>query len=165
MTIREFLRSRSIDHESLLHRPAPSASHRAQSVHISGDQVAKAVLLRTGSEYILAVLPATYRVDLEKLSIILSVAGIGLATEEEVQAIFYDCELGAMPPFGSVYGLRTYVDDSLAECTEIVIDGNLRHEGLELAFHDFETIETPVHEHFAQPIGKRRRRNPKRRAS
>ncbi len=165
MTIREFLRSRGVLHETLLHRPSPTATHRAQSVHVSGARVAKAVLIRAGSGFVLAVLPATHRIDLERLAGILQTAGLGLATEDELEAVFSDCERGAIPPFGSVYGLRTIVDASLESANEIVIDGNVRHEGVKIRFHDFETVEAPIQGRFADPIATKRRRPSHRRAS
>ena len=164
MTIHDFLRGRNVAHETLLHRPAPSAAHRAQSVHVSGARVAKAVLVRSGSTYVLAVLPATHRIDLERLEAILRIVGLAIATEDELERVFADCERGAVPPFGSLYGLRTVVDASLSGGSEIVIDGNVRHEGMTMRYRDFEALESPLRSRFAEPIAPRRRRFSHRRA-
>lgn len=163
--IRDYLRSRGVLHETLLHRPSPTAAHRAQSVHVSGARVAKAVLIRAGSGFVLAVLPATHRIDLDRLAGILRTTDLGIATENELESVFSDCELGAIPPFGSIYGLRTVVDASLAGGNEIVIEGNARHEDLRIRFRDFEAIESPIRGRFAEPIATKRRRNSHRRAS
>lgn len=164
MTIGEFLRGRNVGFEVLLHRPSPSAAHRAQSVHVAGARVAKSVLVRAGEGYVLAVLPATHRIDLDRLGGAIGLAGLVIATEDEVEAAFRDCERGSVPPFGSVYGLRTVVDASLAGGNEIVIDANVRHEGLRLKFRDFEAVEHPAKARFAEPIAPKRRRGSGRQA-
>jgi Ala-tRNA(Pro) deacylase len=165
MTIREFLRSHHVSFVTLLHRPSPSAAHRAQSVHITGARVAKAVLIHAGSNFVLAVLPATHRVDLDRLAGVLHTTCLELASEDELESVFFDCERGAVPAFGSLYGLRTVIDASLAGGNEIVIEGNVRHEGLSLKFRDFEALEAPTRARFAEPIAPKRRRNSHRRAS
>lgn len=164
MTIHDFLRGRSVAHETLLHRPSPSAAHRAQSVHIAGARVAKAVLVRAGSGFVLAVLPATHRIDLERLGGALGTAGLSIASEDDLEGVLIDCERGAVPPFGSLYGMRTVVDASLSGGNEIVIDGNLRHEGLTIRYRDFEAVEAPIRARFAEPIEPRRRKPSHRRA-
>src|SRR5262245_29348265 len=123
MYIRDFLRSRDVWHEMLLHRPAPSASRHAESLHVPGRQVAKGVLLGVGEGYVLAVLPSTAWVDLARLSQVLDGLPVRLATEAEVARVFDDCERGALPPFGRLYGLRTIVEASLAEGSELVCLG------------------------------------------
>src|SRR4051812_3783278 len=110
MSIRDYLQGRHIWFETLLHCPAPSASKRAQSIHISGRLMAKSVLVRGARGDVLAVLPATHRVDLVRLACVLGEEEMRIATEGEVERIFRDCELGALPPFGHLYGLKTVVD-------------------------------------------------------
>ena len=155
MMIREFLQSRHVAHETLLHSPSPSAAHLAQSVHVSGARVAKAVLVRAGTTYVLAVLPATHRIDLGRLGSALQTTGLAIASEDEVETVFRDCERGAIPPFGSRYGLATIVDASLSGGNEIVIEGNTRHEGIKLRYRDFEAAENPLRARFAEPIAPR----------
>jgi len=164
MMIREFLRSRHVPHESLLHNPSPSAAHLAQSVHVTGARVAKSVLVRVGEGFVLAVLPATHRIDLSRLGSALHTADLAIATEDEVEAVFPDCERGAVPPFGSLYRLSTIVDASLAAGNDIVIEGNCRHEGLRLRYRDFESLEAPLRARFSEPIAPRRKRASHRRA-
>ncbi len=158
MTIREYLRKRSVPFSVILHAPAPSASRVAQSVHLSGQKVAKAVLLRAGSDYLLAVLPATHRVSLGRLAEFLGRTDLRLASEEDLDRVFPDCEHGALPPFGRLYGLQTIVDTSLAASGEILIEGNFRHEGFRMRFRDFEQIEVPQRARFAEETTPRRRR-------
>ncbi len=164
MTIREYLRKQSIPFSVILHAPAPSASRVAQAVHLSGQKVAKAVLFRSGTDFLLAVLPATHRVSLGRLAEVLGRPDVRLATEEELDRVFPDCEHGALPPFGRLYGLQTIVDSSLAASGEILIEGNFRHEGLRMRFRDFEQVESPQRARFAEETTPRRRRITPRRA-
>ena len=164
MIIRDYLRSRHVPFETLLHRPTPSATRLAQCVHVPGGRVAKGVLIRTGAGYVLAVVPATHRVDLDRLSVVLGTRELRLATEDELEPVFHDCERGALPPFGRLYGLTTVVDASLAGGAEIVVEGNTRHEGLRLRYRDYEAVEAPLRARFASAIAPRRRRPSPRRA-
>ncbi len=164
MSIRDFLLSRSVRFEILLHRPAHSATHLAGSVHVPGRSVAKAVLIRAGAGYALAVLPATHRVDTARLAEVLGVGDVEIATEPEVEAVFADCEPGALPPFGRLYGLTTIVDTSLAAGSEIVFVANTRHEGVRMRFKDYEAIEVPLRARFATATAIKRPREQRRRA-
>ena len=149
MNIQEYLQSQHVGFQTVLHQPVPSSSRLAGSLHVPGRQVAKAVLVKTGAGYVLAVLPATARIDLARLSDVLDGAAVALASEDEAERVFDDCERGALPPFGRLYGLTTVVDTSLAAGSEIVCVGNARHEGLRLRYRDFEAIENPTRARFA----------------
>ena len=149
MKLEEFLTSHGVAFERLHHRPAYSANRVAQALHVPGKEVAKTVLLRTGHGYVLAVLPATHRVDLERARQDLGEDQIGLATEGEMERLFPDCERGALPPFGSLYQLPTVVDESLAEDEEIVFDGSNHEEAIRMKYRDFEAVEHPRMGHFA----------------
>jgi Ala-tRNA(Pro) deacylase len=159
MILRDFLRARSVRFEVLLHAPAPSATHLAGSVHVPGRSVAKSVLVKAGGAFVLAVLPATHRIDLGRLASVLGSEDLRLAEASEVEAIFADCEPGALPPFGRPYGLATVLDASLAGSAEIVFVGNTRHEGIRMKFQDYERVEAPTKARFASPIDSRRARN------
>jgi Ala-tRNA(Pro) deacylase len=159
MCIRDYLQSRHVWFEMLLHRPASTASRLASSVHVSGRLVAKAVLVRVDDRYVLAVLPAASRIDPARLEQVVGDQSVRLATEDEVAAVFSDCERGAVPPFGRLYGLRTVVEVSLAERPEFLCVGNQRHEGVRMHFADFEAIEAPLRARFAvAPLSPRQRR-------
>lgn len=154
MYIIDFLRSRGVWYESLLHRPATSSTRRAGCVHVPGHQVAKAVLVRAGDAFVLAVLPATSQIDLVRLSGVLEApaALVRLATLEELFEVFPNCEPGVVPPFGRLYGLKTLVDSGLADSPEIVVGANTRHEGLRMLFSDFQKLEEPLPASFTRPL-------------
>jgi Ala-tRNA(Pro) deacylase len=158
MRISEFLREQHVPFETLLHQPATSATKLAQSVHVPGKMVAKPVLVKAGAQYVLAVLPSTHRVDLEQLGQALGMPTLCVASEDEVERVFTDCERGALPPFGHLYGLRTVVDPSLDGGSEIVFEANLRHEGVRMRYRDFEAVEAPLRAKFATEIAPRQPR-------
>lgn len=164
MSIREFLRDSGVPFRLLLHRPAPSAARVAHSLHVPGARVAKAVLVRVESSFLLAVLPATHRIDLDRLAGLLGQAAdaLQIANEAEVLARFPDCEPGSVPPFGHLYGLPTIVDAHLAKAPEIVVEANTRHEGIRLRYRDYQAVESPRVARFAAPIAPRRRASSRR---
>ena len=149
MTIRSYLQSRAVDFDFLLHRPTHSATDLAGSLHVPGRAVAKGVLVRAGDAYVLAVLPATRRVDTARLSEILGVPEVRIATQPEVERVFADCEPGALPPFGRLYGLKTVLDLSLALGDQMTFVANMRHEGVRMRFADYEAIEAPIGARFS----------------
>jgi Ala-tRNA(Pro) deacylase len=151
MRLDEFLTGRGVAYERLHHRPAYSANRVAQALHVPGREVAKAVLLRTGRGYALAVLPATRRVDLRRLGEDLWGEEVEVASEAEVGRVFPDCEAGAMPPFGSLYHLPTVVDESLAEDEQIVFEAQTHAEAIRMAYRDYEALEHPIRGHFTSP--------------
>lgn len=167
MYVLDFLRSRGIWFESLLHPPAASSTKRAGSVHVPGRRVAKAVLIKVGDSFLLAVLPSTSRIDLVQLSEVVGepASQVRLATPDELFELFPDCEPGAVPPFGGLYGLKTLVDSGLTHFSEIIVGANTRHEGLRMLFRDFQTLEEPVRASFTRPlVPELERRKPVRRA-
>ena len=149
MRLDEFLSDRQVNFERLHHAPAYTAHRVAQALHVPGREVAKSVLVRTGEGYVLTVLPATHRIDLDRLEDDLQEGHVDLASEAEIERLFPDCEPGAMPPFGSLYHLPTVVDESLAEDDEIVFDGQDHEQAIRMRYRDYEEIEHPRHGCFA----------------
>ena len=133
-----------IEYELVTHREAFTAQEIAQTTHIRGHRLAKVVLLRAGTgRYVMAVLPATTHVDLERLMRLTGHDHLELATEREVQRIFPDCEPGAMPPFGNLYGLPVYLDACLARQEHIVFQAGNHHEVVRMSFPEYERLAGP----------------------
>ena len=144
MNIQQYLSDHTIDYEMLPHRTTYSASHLADAVHEPGDYVAKTVVLKADGEYVLAVVPASHELELSLARMEIGCEHLELAQERELGRLFPDCELGAMTPFGSLYGLRTWVDSRLAEDDHIVFDGQTHTEALRMSYASFEKLEDPV---------------------
>jgi len=154
MYVVDFLRSRGVGFETFLHVPASSATKLARISHVAGRSVAKTVLVQTGMAPVLAVLPATLRIDLDRLAGALGLApgSVRLATSEEIDEIFQDCEPGTIPAFGRLYGIRTVVEKSLSGDGVVVLPTNTRHLALKMSFHDYERLEEPLRAAFGSPI-------------
>lgn len=127
-TLTRYLQSQEVSYDLLHHAHTATSMEAAQAAHIPGNQLAKTVLLEDDVGYVVAVLPATHRIDLGELHRQLN-RRLGLADESEISHLFRDCELGALPPIGLVYGIDTIVDDSLAEQVEVYFDAG-DHEQL-----------------------------------
>jgi Ala-tRNA(Pro) deacylase len=121
-TLQRHLESHGVGFEVLSHPLTGSSSETAQSAHISGDRIAKTVVLRDGDGYLLAVLPASHHLSLEMLQAWLG-RSVGLASEQEVGRLFPDCDLGAIPPIGEAYGLDVVLEESLGQLEEVYFEG------------------------------------------
>lgn len=152
MILHDYLTSRQVPFERMPHRAAYTANRVAQLLHVPGREMAKSVLVRTKHGYVLAVLPATHQVDLDQLARDVGEDDAKLASEQEMDSVFPDCERGAIPPFGSQYAVRTIVDESLAADKRIVFEGQNHEEAIRMAYRDYAIIEHPRIGHFAKPM-------------
>jgi Ala-tRNA(Pro) deacylase len=121
-TLASYLERAGIQPEILIHPHTPSASRTAEASHISGDRVAKAVMLKDATGYLLAVLPASHHLQLDALKA-LTGRSLSLVGEDEIGRTFHDCEVGAMPPIGMAYGLPVVVEESLLKGPEVYLEG------------------------------------------
>jgi len=146
MNVATFLEQHHCWYEHVLHHPTYSAQRLAHELHVPGREVAKTVLVRTNGrgKFAVAVLPANRKIDFERVSKLVGKDKSELATESEIAQHFSDCEFGALPPFGSQYGMKTIVDSSLAEDEEIVFESNTHHEAIRMRFDEFRKLEHPL---------------------
>ncbi|MCA9270308.1 MAG: YbaK/EbsC family protein [Planctomycetales bacterium] len=150
MNVQQYLANRKISFTTLPHEETFTAQRLAQAVHVAGDEVAKTVLLVVDDDFTLAVLPSTHQVDLLRLKKFLGARRIEIADEQACGERFADCELGALPPFGSEYGMRTLLDKSLLEDEWIVFEGNTHHEAIRMRADDYVALEDPIVAEFVQ---------------
>jgi Ala-tRNA(Pro) deacylase len=136
--------SSRIEYELLPHREAFTAQDVAQTSHVAGRRLAKVVVARAmGGRYLMAVLPASYHLELGKLERLSRLEGLALASEHEIQPLFPDCEVGAMPPFGHLYNLPLYVDACLMEGENIVFQAGNHHEAIRMSLADYDRLARP----------------------
>jgi Ala-tRNA(Pro) deacylase len=136
--------SSRIEYELLPHREAFTAQDVAQTSHVAGRRLAKVVVVRApGGRYLMAVVPASCHLDLGSLERLSRLAGLALASEQELRRLFPDCELGAMPPFGHLYDLPVYVDSCLLEGDHIVFQAGNHHEAIRMSLSDFHRLAGP----------------------
>jgi Ala-tRNA(Pro) deacylase len=140
--VREYLVEHGVKYETGTHAVAYTTSEVAEAEHIPGRQMAKVVLLMTGDTLTMAVIPGDEMVDLEKAAAVLGVEDVRLAEENEFGAVFPDCDTGAEPPFGTLYGVRTIVDDSLTSPT-VTFDAGTHTETITMALDDYLELTSP----------------------
>lgn len=141
--LKKFLDERSVDYTLITHTRAITAQEIAAAAHVPGKEMAKTVVIKVDGEMTLAVLPASFQVDLGLLKTVVHAAAVELADEQEFKDTFPGCELGAMPPFGNLYGMRTLVADSLAEDESIAFNAGTHRELIRMAFKDFQRVVEP----------------------
>lgn len=141
--IKEFLDSHGIRYLCTTHSKAYTAQEVAQLAHVPGQEMAKTVIVHADHRMVMAVLPASYKVDLNRLREVIGARKVQLATELEFKGLFPGCEPGAMPPFGNLYGLDVFVDPSLAEDEVIVFNAGTHTEVMRMLFRDFERLVRP----------------------
>lgn len=142
--LKEYLDIHGIKYVSIRHSPAFTAPEVAASAHVSGRDFAKTLIVKIEEDMAMVVLPANRRLLLGELRELLESASVRLATEQEFKGKFPDCELGAMPPFGNLYGMKVYVTSNLADEPEIAFNAGVHTEVIKMAYVDFETLVQPV---------------------
>jgi Ala-tRNA(Pro) deacylase len=141
--LKEFLESRDIEYKTIEHPPVYTAQEIAAAAHIPGDALAKTVMVKLDGEMAMAVLPASYRIDFDLLRKAAGAQEVELATESEFKDLFPDCEVGAMPPFGNLYGMQVFVSDKLSEELLIAFCAGSHTELIQLSFLDFKKLAAP----------------------
>ena len=136
------LNENNVEYEILHHAEAVTAQRIAQVEHVKGRHQAKVVMLKSGDEHLMMVLPADHQIDLEKVE---NVVGkpVSLETEDEFKSLFPDSAIGAMPPFGNLYGLQTFVDKHLAEQEYFVFEAGTHTDGIIISYRDYERLVNP----------------------
>jgi len=129
-------------YEILHHPQAVTAQRIAQAEHVKGRHHAKVVMVKSGERQIMTVLSADHQIDLEKASKAMGKV-VSLDSENEFKSLFPDCALGAMPPFGNLYGVPTYVDKSLAQEDYVVFEAGTQTDAIQLSYLDYEKIVKP----------------------
>jgi Ala-tRNA(Pro) deacylase len=142
--LKDYLDENKVKYVGISHSKAYTASAVAASAHVKGKNLAKTVIVKLDGKITMAVLPAKYRVDLEQLRTASRAGTAELATEEDFGKTFPNCEEGAMPPFGNLYGVPVYVEKSLAEDEEIAFNACSHSELIQLAYKDFARLAKPI---------------------
>lgn len=147
--LREFLDSQHVKYVVISHSVAYTAQGIAALAHIPGKELAKTVMVRLDGQLAMAVLPASALVDLPSLKNAARSKTIELASELEFRGKFPDCETGAMPPFGNLYDIPVYVDETLTRDKDIAFNAGSHRELVRMAYADFERLVKPTIARFA----------------
>lgn len=142
--LRDFLDSHKVRYSVISHSPAFTAAEVAESAHIPGRQLAKTVIVKIDGRLAMAVLPSTLNVHTEALRKATGAREAGIAAESDFADRFAGCELGAMPPFGNLYGLEVFVSPQLAEDELICFNAGNHRELVRMSYEDFERLVQPA---------------------
>ncbi len=145
----EFLDSNQVKYVTITHSTAYTAQEVAALAHIRGRDMAKTVIVNLDGKLAMAVLPASKHVDLSLLKAAAGAKTVALATEAEFRGKFPECETGAMPPFGNLYGVPVFVEESLTKDKEISFNAGTHNELMRIAYADFERLVLPTVTRFA----------------
>jgi len=147
--LKECLDGNKVNYDVLTHPQVYTAQDVAAAMHVSGKELAKSVVVKAGDGFVLAVLPAPRKVDEERFQEVVGAKEVRMAHESEFASLFPGCELGAMPPFGNLYGVDVYVDRSLTQDDEIVFNAGTHVEAIRMKYKDFERLVSPKVGDFA----------------
>jgi Ala-tRNA(Pro) deacylase len=141
--LKDFLDREKVKYVSIIHSPAYTAQEVAASAHITGRELAKTVIVELDGKMAMAVLPANRKIVLQDLREVTGCDQVKFASEDEFRQKFPECETGAMPPLGNLYGMEVFVAESLTGNEEIAFNAGSHTEVIKLAFSDFERLVKP----------------------
>jgi Ala-tRNA(Pro) deacylase len=141
--LKEFLQKENIKYVSIPHPTAYTAQEVAASAHITGRELAKTVIVELDGTMAMAVLPANRKIVIQDLREVTGSDQVKFATEEDFRVKFPECETGAMPPFGNLYGMDVYLAETLTENDEIAFNAGSHTEIIRMHFADFERLVKP----------------------
>jgi len=144
----DFLNQNNVRYEVLHHPEAFTSQELAAIEHVKGRNHAKVVMVKSDGDLLMTVLPTDHRIDLDKLS---GIAGhpTSVATEADFKELFPDCAAGTMPPFGHLYGVATYLDQSLKGIDRIVFEAGTHSDAIKMRYIDYERLAKPTVAEFA----------------
>ncbi len=142
--LRSFLESGGVAYETIHHLPDYTAQETASHTRTKGREFAKPVLLRADDRYVMAVVPAHRRVNLDRAREAVGARQVRLAREEEIRDLFPDSDVGAEPPFGNLYGLPVYASPELAEQERITFNAGSHEECIRMRWADYERLVRPA---------------------
>ncbi len=142
-SIKDFLDEYEVEYVTIVHSKAYTAPRIASSAHISGKELAKTVIVKIDGDFAMAVLPADEKVDFNRFAELVGADKVKLATEKEFKDLFSDCEVGAMPPFGNLYDLSTYISPHFANHRHITFNAGNHRELIRMRYRTYEELVKP----------------------
>jgi Ala-tRNA(Pro) deacylase len=141
--VASLLKSSGIAYEVLKHPQAFTAQEVAATVHVTGKEVAKTIVVDVDGKFVMAVIPAPHKVSLKSLKELLGAKEVRLASEGELTQLFPDCEVGAMPPFGNLYNMPVCISTDLKDRKELIFNACTHTEVIKVSYTDFERLVQP----------------------
>lgn len=147
--LKDFLDNQHVSYEVLTHPEMFTAQEIAAACHIPGKEMAKVVIVKDRNRYVMAVLPASWRLDLRKLKEVLASPDLRLAAENEFKTLFPDCSPGAEPPFGNLYKMEVFVERALTEDEKIYFNAGNHFETVGMPYQEYNRLVNPKVAEFA----------------
>lgn len=144
MQLEAFLQQQGVGYEKHAHTVAYTAQELATAEHVSGYMVAKPVVVKGSKGFVMCVVPAPRHVDLARVAKAMGEKHVRLATEEEMASLFPDCEVGAEPPVGKLYGLPTIMDTQLEQDEELVMQAGTHTLAIRMRRADWQKVCEPA---------------------
>src|SRR5690606_27421521 len=152
-TLREYLDRHAVSYELLRHSRTRTSSETAEAAHVSGDRLAKPVVIEDAERYLVVVILASQRIDFTALHRAFG-RQVGLATEPEVETLFRDCAPGAVPALAQAYGLDVVVDETLLDLDDVYFEAGDHCELVRVSGEAFRSLMAAVpHGRFGEPMG------------
>ncbi len=147
-----FLDDNHVKYVTMIHSKAYTAQEVAASCHVPGKIFAKTVILKADGKFVMAVLPATHKINMDLFHQVSHNKNIELASEAEFEGLFPKSEIGAMPPFGNLYELKTFVDSSLTKDDDICFNAMTHSEVIKMKYADYERLVKPMIGTFSEHL-------------
>jgi len=151
MNLQSHLDSMGIRYRLSQHPNSYTAQDLAAAEHIPGRKVIKPVIVRADGQFVMCALPAPYHIDLMELKQQLQAEAIELADEQSLASLFEDCELGAAPPIGRLYGMPTLMDESLFVDDTVTFQAGTHSDAVTMTLADYRRVAQPEVAYFARP--------------
>jgi Ala-tRNA(Pro) deacylase len=152
MNLPNYLDERGVRYRLSRHPEAYTSQELAQAEHVSGRCVIKPVIVRADNQFVMCALPASYKVDLDELRTQLRCDDIALADERSLAELFPDCEIGAEPPIGRLWGMPTLMDESLAKDDMVTFQAGTHCDAVTMSLAEYRRVAQPEIAHFGRPM-------------
>jgi Ala-tRNA(Pro) deacylase len=152
MNLQSYLDEMGVHYRVSHHPTAYTAQDLAATEHIPGHQVIKPVVIKADGQFVLCALPASYKIDLTELRRQLGCDDVNLADEQQLAQLFPDCELGAEPPIGRLYGMETLMDESLVADEKVTFQAGTHGDAVTMSLADYRRVAQPELAHFGRHL-------------
>jgi Ala-tRNA(Pro) deacylase len=152
MNLQSYLDENGVRYRISRHSTSFTAQELAAAEHVSGKRVIKPVVVQADSHFVMCALPACYRIDIAELKDQLGVREVRLIDEEMLRQLFEDCEAGAEPPIGRLYGMTTVMDESLSRGNQVMFQAGTHQDAVEMSLAEYRRIAQPEMAHFGRPM-------------
>ena len=152
MNLQSFLDEKGVAYRLSRHDTVFTASGLAEVEHVPGRKVIKPVVVKADGQFVMCALPASHKIDFEELKRQLEVNYVSLVTEEKLRELFPDCQIGAEPPIGRLYGMTTLMDESLVADDRVTFQAGTHEDSITMTLADYRRVAQPEIAYFGRHL-------------